>query len=195
MLVLVTAHDVEVVLLGEVLIVLYVCLESSVILLFPVPSVAAIVETGKRCRRLVGVLLTLGVFASQIQVQAQVLKAVDLIVKLQVAQQRVVVAREVILVDLLHRVGRSVAVLHIPEGWVLVVIAPIYPLEVSAEVGVSAVGAGDVARRIHRGGTADSAGVARLVVGISVLRVDIDVQVIVKQRWVQRKSCGEAVVA
>ena len=154
--VFVTAHQVEVVIFVEVLVVLGVGRGNEVVLLLGVLTVPAVVVGVGGVARGRVVLTTRCIFASEVHVQADVLQAVNLIVGFEVAEQHVRLLVEGVVLNLLYGVRRRVAVAVVGKGGV-VARRGLRPLPVTAPALELVSVAHDGTRRIHTGGIADGA--------------------------------------
>ena len=81
---LVTTHDIEVLGLQEILVVLCIGREGQVVLALLCKAIIAKVEVFLSPRRVCGALLTVGPVAREVRMQAQILKAVYLIINLHI---------------------------------------------------------------------------------------------------------------
>ena len=201
---LVTTHDVEVVNLGEVLIVLCIRRQREVTLRNLLGAVAAVVGVLRRHGAAHAVLAALRDVGTKRQVQAQVLETVNLVVNVGAADEGTAVGR------LLHEVEHGK---RVPRGVALVGVGPRVvtvgtsrgPLEESAEVvqrlgdfvahhglvvrrGVSI----RILRRVETEGCAHSTAVSEQRVGKHALAVEVQRQVVVEQRRVQVNGCRHA---
>ena len=183
---LITAHDVEMMASVEVLIVLGVGVEGKVALGDLIVALAAVVDAVRAVGRGPGVLLSVGEVRTESGVEPESLEAVDLIVDLCAADDRTAVGDVLLEVQQRDRVRGSVALPSIRPCIVVERSAVSPPLEIVREVGGIRGGLViDALGRIHLGGGPDRVAVGILGSGVHSLGVEVDVEMVVKERRVE----------
>ena len=121
MLPFVCGHDVEVMLLIEVLIILRVRGKEEVIFVLLLYTFPTVIVVGSTIRRVICTLLAIGVVSTKIGVQTQVLESVNLIVCFQVADERTRIGIVLLLHQRCKRVMRGLCIRSVRPGIVVVV--------------------------------------------------------------------------
>ena len=183
---LITAHDVEMMASVEVLIVLGVGVEGKVALGDLIEALAAVIDTVGAVGRSPGVLLSVGEVRTESGVEPESLETVDLIVDLCAADDRTAVGDVLLEVQQRDRVRGGVALPGVRPCIVVERSSVSPPLEIVREVGgVRRSLVIDALGRVHLGGSPDSIAVCILRSGVHSLGVEVDVEMIVKERRVE----------
>ena len=188
---LVTTHDVEVVVVVEVLVVLGIGAQGIGALDYLLPTVAAIIS-GLGCGGInIGPLLTLGQIGTQSQVESQILKTVNLIVDIGITDEVAADGTVVSQVEHGNGVGGCQRVAGIGPCAVVEGRAVAQPLEVTTEVVIQRVGGRNGLGGIHPDCCADGATIGIAVLTPHELTVQVQAQVVVKERGIQVQRGGE----
>ncbi len=188
---LVAGHDVEVVHVVEVLVVLEILTPGEVLLGAVGPAVAAPVAGLRATGKHVGVLLAAREVATYCGVQAQVFKAVHLVVDIGAAVEVVAVGAVVLKLEDGHRVARGVDVGHHGPGAIAQVAVGRGPLKVVVEV-LKAAGHAHGLCRIYAQGVAYGTAVGIVILAPHPLGIQVHHQVVVEQRGVEVGAHGVA---
>ena len=178
---LVTAHDVKMVIIVEVLVILGIAAQGVSTLDDLFPAIAAIVGGIGRSGIHIGALLTLGQVGAQGEMESQILKAMHLIIDVGITDEVTADGTVILQVKDGDRVGGSQTITGVRPAAVIQSVTVTQPLKVAAKVVIARVITPDGLGGIHPHGGIDGARVGITVLTPHELTVQVEAQVIVKE--------------
>ena len=182
-------HDVEVVLVVEVLVILQIGRITEIVAGFLFPLVPAIIESGVT----IGVApvfdASLVVFHRTVDMEAKVFETMDFIVHLSITDEGVALTGVLFVVEQADRVSGSVGIESVRPLGVVVGTTILKPLKIASKIvptaggsGVLAVVAGiDRLGGIHAGGSTDGIGIGPTGVVVHHSTIETKIEVVVKE--------------